>query len=123
MMMKFSAVAERFLSFFLKKQNVQLDQIENCLKELLQKTDNLSVDVSRLQEMVLGQMALATNETRRSEETMANIEIEVRRLDRRFEAGVSIDNAALIKMLAPFFEEQTRLRSDIDRVLEQMNGK
>ncbi len=122
-MMKFSAVAERFLSFFLKKQNVQLDQIENCLKELLQKTDNLSVDVSRLQEMVLGQMALATNETRRSEETMANIEIEVRRLDRRFEAGVSIDNAALIKMLAPFFEEQTRLRSDIDRVLEQMNGK
>jgi predicted phage-related endonuclease len=122
-MMKFSAVAERFSSFFLKKQNMQLDLIENCLKELLQKTDNLSVDVSKLQETVLGQMALVTNEARRSEETMANIEIEVRRLDRRCEAGVSIDSAALIKMLAPFFEEQTRLRSDIDRVLEQMNGK
>jgi uncharacterized protein YoxC len=123
MMKKISAISEWFSNIFLGKLSMQLNSIENRLNELLQKTDSLSSDVSKLQEMVLGQTALVTNEAKRSVGGIADIATEARYLGRRLEAGMQIDNVALAEILAPYFEEQARLRLDIDRVLEQTNGK
>jgi hypothetical protein len=66
---------------------------------------------------------LVTNEAKRSVGGIADIATEARYLGRRLEAGMQIDNVALAEILAPYFEEQARLRLDIDRVLEQTNGK